>query len=383
MVTGARGSTEGRAGHPAFFKYGELAVLALLACGILFLAGWLPPAVSNLMAYLRVAGGEEAMARQLQLRAIAFMALLLGTLCGVFFFWVLRLALHLARARLVPKPRGGGGIEAIARELALSREAMKVWNRELERAVRERTRELEEANAQLAQTWERLLQAERLASLGQMAAGIAHEMRNPLGIINTSAYYLKGAVTSDDAVEQLSIIEREVARMEKTISSLLGFARLSASYEPVLTDIGEVAASAVEAVRAEGLPEGTQVNLEVCGAVEPVLVDREQMRRVFINLIRNGLESLKGPGRVDVRVSSAHGMVSVAVTDTGEGIPPERRAHIFEPFYSTKPVGQGAGLGLAMAKAIVSRAGGSIEVESEPGRGSTFTVLLPPASDVQ
>ena len=392
------GSVGEGSGRRQFLKYGEVAALALLACVIIFFAGRLAPSVGGLMAYLRALGDaaaakgireslvEQIPARLVQVRAVVYVSVLVGGSCGVFFFWVTRLALRLSRERLVPNPAAGVGIEAIAEELRLSREAMKVWNRELERAVKERTRELEETNVRLAETWDRLLEAEKLASLGHMAAGIAHEMRNPLGIINTSAYYLRGAAVGADeeSVEQLSIIEREVARMEKTISSLLSFARLSATYEPCLIGVNEVVAQAVEAVRAKGLPPGAVLELETAEGLPPVCVDPEQMRRVFINIIENGLQALQdGGGRVGVRSFAYDDMVAVEVADTGVGIPPEQQAKVFEPFYSTKPVGKGAGLGLAMARAIVGKADGLIELTSEPGRGSTFTVLLPHVPGVQ
>ncbi len=230
---------------------------------------------------------------------------------------------------------------------------------------------------------ERLMRQERLAVLGQLAGGVAHELRNPLGAIKNGAYFLNMALPEreldPEVQETLGILEREVNRSERIIGGLLDFACARPPVQhPV--DLHEVVREVLAA--APNAP-GVEVVCDLDEELPAAMADRDQLDLVFGNLIRNAIQAMPEGGRLTIRTfetSEVTGKlpksgVIVSVADTGEGIPEEHLERIFEPLFSTKT--QGIGLGLALTKRLVEAHGGSIEVESEVGVGSTFTVRLP------
>jgi signal transduction histidine kinase len=218
----------------------------------------------------------------------------------------------------------------------------------------------------------RLQRSERLAAVGQVAGGVAHELRNPLNVVKTSVYYLLNArnPTPEKKAEHLGRIERQVNLADGVITALANFARMPV---PDLHPFA-VADSIAQALETDPLPECCQVSVELPATLPAVLADRDQLRIVFANLFRNAREAMPQGGRLTITGRADGDAVEVEVRDTGVGISPEHLKRVTEPLYSTKA--RGLGLGLALARSILEKNQGRLRVESEPGRGSTFTVRL-------
>ncbi|RMF73285.1 MAG: HAMP domain-containing protein [Acidobacteria bacterium] len=232
-------------------------------------------------------------------------------------------------------------------------------------------RELEQARqAQLAHT-------EKMAAVGALASGVAHEVNNPLGGILTCIENIQQ--NPDDAemrARYLDLIRDGLKRIERTVSNLLGFARPRAMrLEP--TPINHSLRHVMELVRYQMVKQGIEAEWRLDPSEPQVLADHYQMEQLFLNLVLNAIAAMPDGGRLTL-VSMRRGTDVVAeVRDTGTGIPPGILDRIFDPFFTTREVGEGTGLGLAVSDMIVSAHGGRIEVDSEPGRGSTFRVVLP------
>jgi signal transduction histidine kinase len=216
---------------------------------------------------------------------------------------------------------------------------------------------------------------QRLAAIGQVAGGIAHELRNPLNVVKTSVYYLLNARNPSPvkAAEHLQRIERHVVLADTVITALSNFARLPL---PNLHPF-PVAGCLREVLDLTSLPENVRVKVDCPADLPPALADADQLRIVFGNLIRNAREAMPHGGDLVLAARHDGDSVEVDVRDTGVGIAPENLAHILEPLYSTKA--RGLGLGLAIARAILDKNKGSLRVTSTPGQGTTFTVRLPAA----
>ncbi|HYV37094.1 MAG TPA: protoglobin domain-containing protein [Gemmataceae bacterium] len=214
--------------------------------------------------------------------------------------------------------------------------------------------------------------AERLAAIGQVAGGIAHELRNPLNVVKTSVYFLLNArsPSPEKKTEHLQRIERQVLLADGVITALSNFARLPI---PNL-NATSVRKCVEEALEANPLPADCVVSIEIPPQSPKVLADLDQVRIVFGNLMRNAREAMPKGGSLTITAQAVGDAVEVSVTDTGSGIPPEHLSRIMEPLYSTKA--RGMGLGLAIARAILDKNKGSLRVASQPGQGSTFTVRL-------
>ncbi len=244
---------------------------------------------------------------------------------------------------------------------------LREYSMELQQTVDERTRELREAQ-------EQLIRSERLAVLGQLAGGVGHELRNPLAAIKNAAYFLNMVleVTDPDVKETLGILEKEVDASEKIISSLLDFSRTSlpSRRKVIINDIVR------EVLSGATVPENVEVTRQLDEMLSPILADPDQLRLVFGNIIFNAIQAMPEGGQLVVTSESPDKeWVAVSFADTGEGIPEENLPKLFEPLFTTKA--KGIGLGLAITKTMVEAHGGAIEVRSEVGRGSTFTVKLP------
>ena len=224
----------------------------------------------------------------------------------------------------------------------------------------------------------RLTEAERLAAAGELAAGVAHEIRNPLAAIVNATTLLgeEQPLTREERANTLGAVKKEARRLNRILSDFLVFARPRES-KPLEADI-RVIVDHVAALIREDPARAARVQLSV--AIDPAVppsfaFDADQMTQVLWNIALNGVEAMEGPGRLDFTVARRGSAVAIAVTDTGGGIPLEERRRVFEPFYSRKR--SGTGLGLTIARRIVATHGGRIDVESTPGQGSRFTVLLP------
>ena len=236
---------------------------------------------------------------------------------------------------------------------------------------------LERARSESERLHARLRAAERLATAGELAAGMAHEIRNPLaGIVNATALLTdEGGLTPAERSATLEAIRTEARRLNRILSDFLRFARPQTA-QRALGDIGEVVEH-VSALVRDDYSRAPRVDVRV--AIDPAVprfaFDRDQLTQVLWNVALNGVEAMDGRGRLSLEVARQNGDVALAVSDTGPGIAPERLPRLFEPFYSGKP--NGTGLGLAIAERMVSAHGGRIEIDSKPGRGTRVTMLFP------
>lgn len=216
---------------------------------------------------------------------------------------------------------------------------------------------------------------ERLVAIGQMAAGVAHELRNPLNVIKTSVYYVLNAknATPEKQAEHLRRIERQVGLADKVITALSDFAKLP------FPEVRPVALSTclAEAVETASLPGNIELRVDLPPDLHPILGDPDQLRIVLGNLVRNARDAMAEGGQLTVRASQSGGFIQVEVIDTGAGIAREDLGRIMEPLYSTKT--RGLGLGLAISRAIIDKHRGQLALESQPGKGTTFTVRFPAA----
>lgn len=219
---------------------------------------------------------------------------------------------------------------------------------------------------------ERQQRTERLATIGQVAGGVAHELRNPLNVVKTSVYYLLNARNPNPAktAEHLERIERHVLLADNVITALSSFAKLPM---PNLRPFS-IAQCAREALENNPVSERIRVTLDCPDSLPPVLADMDQIRIVLSNLIRNSRDAMAEGGQLSLIGRQVDDSMELAVSDTGVGISAENLGRIMEPLYSTKA--RGLGLGLAIARAILDKNKGNLRVVSEPGRGSTFTVRL-------
>ena len=236
---------------------------------------------------------------------------------------------------------------------------------------------LERARSESERLQARLREAERLATAGELAAGMAHEIRNPLAaILNATALLADGAgLTADERASTLAAMRAEARRLNRILSDFLKFARPQpARVAP--GDIRDVLEHVSGLIRDDAR---RAARVEVKVGVDPTLprfaFDRDQVIQVVWNVALNGIEAMNGRGRLGMEATRQDGAVALTVSDTGPGIPPDRRARLFEPFYSGKP--NGTGLGLTIAERIVAAHGGRIEIDSEPGRGTRVTLLFP------
>ena len=236
---------------------------------------------------------------------------------------------------------------------------------------------LERARRESERLHARLGEAERLATTGELAAGMAHEIRNPLAaIVNATALLTDEAgLTPDERATTVAAIRTEARRLNRILSDFLQFAR---PQEPRRTsgDIREVVQH-VGALIRDDQSRAPRVDVKV--AVDPAVprfaFDRDQVTQVVWNVALNGVQAMNGRGRLSFDVARAEGAVTLAVSDTGAGIPPNMLSRVFEPFYSGKP--NGSGLGLTIAERIVAAHGGRIEIDSTPGRGTRVTLRFP------
>lgn len=265
----------------------------------------------------------------------------------------------------------------MTRALARHEEEINSLNRTLEQKVRERTAELEEKNLLLRQTQAELVRAEKLADLGIMAAGVAHEINTPLTIIRGNAEVLEMFITPDHPNrEEIDIISRQTERMAKIVSNLLLFARQKKLHQ------GRVAIHALlnDIVSQIGF-QATLADIRIVRNYSPDLDtisgDSDQLRQVFTNLILNAVQAMEGSGTLTLatRILPDETGYSIEVADTGSGIGPDQREKIFTPFFTTKATG--SGLGLSVSYGIIKDHGGDISVESSPETGTTFRVVLP------
>jgi signal transduction histidine kinase len=242
------------------------------------------------------------------------------------------------------------------------------------REARRSAEHLAAANDQIQQAMEAVRRSDRLAALGQLSAGLAHELRNPMGTIRASAEMLSRNLNAENEVarEVAGFIASEVDRANSLITRFLQFAR-PLEIRPESGDLTQMLDRAV--AMAEREAPGIAIYRNYAPEIGPFPFDAELLERVFYNLILNAAQATEPGGAVTVKTRALEGFVEVCVIDRGSGIDPKHMETIFNPFFTTKPTG--VGLGLAIVSKIVDEHGGKITVESEPGKGSIFRVLLP------
>jgi len=251
--------------------------------------------------------------------------------------------------------------------------------------------EVRRSYEQLRFSQDLLLRQEKLASLGRLAAGFAHEINNPLSSVAGFAEALQRRAQASqlhdmekfrDLPEYLAFIQQEVARASAIVRHLLDFAR---QREPRFEDLdlASLIQDTVALVSHQAAVANKRIAVEISPDLSMVQADRQMLQQVMLNLLTNALDAIEGAGNVRITALPASGQVEVLVEDTGCGIPPEHLAKIFDPFFTTKEVGKGTGLGLAICQGIMEQHGGSIEVRSDGlGKGTTVTIRLPVATGV-
>ncbi len=261
-----------------------------------------------------------------------------------------------------------GAIETLQdiTERVRAEKALQHYSKNLEDMVDERTKKLQD-------TQEQLIHKEKLAVLGQLAGGVAHELRNPLGVISNATYFLKNTLPEADETtkEYLELISDEVSSSEKIISDLLGLSRVLPA-EKEETPIAEIVDRVLE--RHPALID-IEVIREIPDDISPIFVDPQQIEQVLFNLAQNAYQAISGKGKLIIKARDKGETIHLKVTDTGAGISKQNMQKLFDPLFTTKA--RGIGLGLAISKRLMEANGGSIEVESEVGIGTTFTVILP------
>jgi len=243
---------------------------------------------------------------------------------------------------------------------------------ELANALAAKNRELEERTRQLAAAQESVLASERLATIGELAASVGHELRNPLGVIRNAAYYLRTRLGDEaaDVMEMVDLVDDEIGTCDRTIAALLDFARPDQG-SPEPTDIDAVIAQAVKRLSA---PAGVTVMQHIDEGLPQVLADPHQVEQVFYNIAKNAVQAMGDEGELTVLAGADDEGVFVSWQDTGPGISEESLEKVFDPLFTTKA--KGIGLGLVVCKRLVERQGGRLDAASEVGKGATFTVRL-------
>lgn len=236
-------------------------------------------------------------------------------------------------------------------------------------------RELEQVYHELQQNFERLKRAERLYAAGQLSAGMAHEIRNPLASITGAVGILKrGHGSIENCRECLDIIEKETQRLNRLLTSFLDFARPRAP-KFQLVRLEDVFESVIALAHHAAGATTVELRKAIGEPLPEVRCDAEQIKQVLLNLIINSIQAAGGPGVVELRARQVDEFIRISVHDDGCGIPPQELDRIFDPFFTTKE--NGTGLGLAVAAKIIEQHGGTLAGTNNPDRGMTFTVDLP------
>ena len=224
----------------------------------------------------------------------------------------------------------------------------------------------------------KLIQSEKLATIGLLASGVAHELRNPLNIIETARYYIEDILDEDqeEIRSKLAIIKRNVQRASNIINNLLEFSRHS-SKDREKIDVNRLIDKTLSLIEKDLYSQSIQV-VKQYGSIPPAYMGLDSLKQVFLNIIINAVQAMPDGGKLTISTEAREdGWIEVKFSDTGHGIPEEHINNIFAPFFTTKEIGKGTGLGMFVSHSIIQREGGQILVESEVNRGTTFTVLLP------
>ena len=246
-------------------------------------------------------------------------------------------------------------------------------------------KEKQEASEYKAKLEQQMIATERLAALGTLAAGVAHEINNPLAIINEAAGYMISVMNKEELakmpyketfIKALEKIENSVKRARSITHQLLGSVQKSDSILQEV-DLCELVVETTQLFRKELMDKNISMEVNRTHNLKSIWVDANRVRQILINLISNGIHATYKDGSISIQVDNIDEGVSISVSDTGTGIPKENLDKIFEPFFSTKAPGEGTGLGLFVITEIIEKLGGTIDVKSQVGHGTEFTVQLP------
>ena len=310
----------------------------------------------------------------LPLMQALFLKALAGKPLPVFQVRILTKAGGYLDAEIVASPIHRAGsitILGVVRDISERKqreEAIRQLNEELEAKVKRRTRQLLEAQDELVRN-------EKLAVLGQVAGTVGHELRNPLGVMSNAVFYLQTVLPDADATtrEYLNIIKSEIAGAERIVSDLLDSVRA----KPPRPEAVSVRELLEQTLRKLSIPSSVTVTLETPESLPALRADPLQIHQVLRNLITNGIEAMPEGGKLEIRAAedASAGSITVGVKDSGTGIALEIVAKLFQPLFTTKA--RGIGLGLVVVKNLTEANGGTVDVQSEPGKGATFSITLP------
>jgi len=269
-----------------------------------------------------------------------------------------------------------GTFNSMIHDLKAARDQREKWTQMLEEEIAKKTEEIQKTHANLMQT-------EKLASLGRMAAGVAHEINNPLtGVVTFSHLLLRRFPPDSPEAEDLNVIIEQSERCSKIIKNLLTFARATPSEKGKVT-INDIVNRTIFMVKNQEKFHHIKFIVELEDAQFIVFGDASQFQQIFLNMFINAADAMNGRGNITVAtrgmVHDGKDFVEIEFTDEGSGIPEKDMPKLFEPFFTTKPVGKGTGLGLSVSHGIVKHMGGHIKVKSTVGKGTSFFVRLPVA----
>jgi len=358
--------------------------------------GGIPPIAAGPIALLQIQLDESVIQRTS--RAIGWIALLtmgIGALCSA---WAIRSITQPIKVLVADSQRIGAGDLAhrsqvlgedeiaelatsfnhMVGQLQASYNELSLLNQTLEARVEERTRQLEQTQAQL-------LQAEKLASIGQLAAGVAHELNNPLMVILGNAQMgLRMLARGEQPMETmrgelselLQALDQEAHRSKTIVSNLLDFSRTKPPAQ-VASDVQTLLDESLKLVHHQVSLQAIQVVKQYAADLPVITADPGQLKQVFVNVILNAVQAMPQGGTLTLRANASDTHLQIAIADTGVGIPSDQIPKVFDPFFTTKEVGVGTGLGLFVSYGLIQRHQGTIHLTSEVGHGTTVTIQLP------
>jgi signal transduction histidine kinase len=255
------------------------------------------------------------------------------------------------------------------------------FNKGLQPLVSSLEKRLKKTNIELLDTEFELMEKDKLSSMGEISAKLAHEIKNPLAIINNAAFFLKNTFKkpSSEVSKQVEILFQETDRINKLVADLLQFSRISVSKDKdaVMIDVNEVLDDAVTSFEFVGARRAVPLQKKYAIRLPRIKANPDQLKQIFLNIISNACQSMENSGLLTITTDVKENIIKIVFTDTGCGIASENLKEIFTPFFSTKEPGKGTGLGLYICKSLIKGLNGDISVQSEAGKGTSFTIGLP------
>ncbi|OQX66763.1 MAG: hypothetical protein B6A08_18755 [Sorangiineae bacterium NIC37A_2] len=306
--------------------------------------------------------------------------------------WILAPILELERGarRVAEGSRRFEPAEKAPREIAALGQSLAIMTDKLfrdEEALTRKVLEVEQKTRELERAQSSLLRSERLASVGRLAAGLAHEIGNPISaLMGLTDLLLAGGLTPEEEKDFLGRMRREIARIHRILGDLLAFARPRSRDSKFGATEGSLKSAAEDVVALlRPLPDFRDfgIELELPPDLAPVPLSHEELTQILLNFIMNAADACERTGKVAISATQEEGRLLLTITDTGPGVPEATRQLIFEPFFSTKEVGKGTGLGLAVSRGLVEGAGGTIRLDESYEAGARFVIELPLPAEPQ